>query len=319
MDKLRILSGNTSAPLTTMVCERLSLEPTACTVGRFNDGEVRVQIGESVRGDDVFVVNATNPPFENALELVLLAKAARYASAQRVTLVIPYLGYNRQDRKDQPRVPVTAKLVIDMLKLTEADRVLLVDLHSEATAAYFEPLVSDHLYASYRSVEYLKRMGNCLGDSLVVAAPDAGAGARARKYAQYLGLADVVFFNKHRTEAGNVDGSSIKIIGDVRDRDVLFIDDMIDTGGTLIADAEAAKAAGARRVFASATHGLFSKGRSVFPSGLFEEIVVTDTIAQPQGDPGSGTRITVIPIAPLLASAIRRIHHEESLTGLILE
>ncbi len=317
MDRIHIIAGNASAGLVKSICEGLGDDPTPATVGRFSDGEVKVQILENVRGDDVFIVNSTHPPFENIAETIFLANAARNSSAKRVTLVIPYLGYNRQDRKAEPRVPVSAKIVIDMLKLSRADRALLVDLHSEATASHFEPIIVDHLYASYGVVAYLKEV---MYQPFVVAAPDAGAGTRARKYAQYLGLADIVVFNKQRAGAGEVVEDSIKIIGDVEGRDVLLIDDMIDSGGTLIADAKAAKAKGAKRVVAFATHALFSKGTSVFTKENFDEIIVTDTIYHPPeaiANPG-GAKITVQSVAPLLRKAIKRVHHDESLSSLIL-
>ncbi len=317
MDRIHIIAGNASSALVQAICDGLGDSPTKAIVGRFGDGEVRVQITENVRGDDVFIVNSTNPPAENFFETILLANAARNSSAKRVTLVIPYLGYNRQDRKPEPRVPVSAKIVIDMLKLSRADRAILVDLHSEPTASHFEPIIVDHLYASYGVVDYLRKV---LNRPFVVAAPDAGAGTRARKYAQYLGLADIVVFNKQRVQAGEVVEESIKVIGDVKGRDVLLIDDMIDSGGTLIADARAAKKQGARRIFAFATHALFSKGASVFTKDLFEEIIVTDTIHHPPAEirnPG-GAKITVRSVAPLLSKAIKRVHHDESLSPLIL-
>lgn len=316
MAKLHVMGGTSNPDLTQAICKHLSIEQTDVTVGRFNDGEVKVQLNENVRGGDVFIVNATNPPAENIIELMLLGSTARYSSAERVTLVIPYLGYNRQDRKDRPRVPVSAKVAIQMLELSQAHRALLVDLHSEPTAAHFN-MVTDHIYASYNVIDYLAGL---LGKNFVVAGPDATAGVRARKYASHLGQADVVIFDKKRTKPGEVEEESIKIIGDVNGRDVLFIDDMIDTGGTLIADAKAAKAAGARNIYAYAPHAIFSRGVSGFTSELFTEIIVTDTIAQkPDVLAGAGARITVRSIAPLLAKAINRIHHGESLTQLILK
>ncbi len=317
MDRMHIIAGNASSQLARAVCRGLGNELMPVNVGRFRDGEVRVQLLDNVRGDDVFIINSTNPPFENIAETIFIANAARNSSAKRVTLVIPYLGYNRQDRKAEPRVPVSAKIVIDMLKQSRADRALLIDLHSEATASHFEPTIVDHLYASYGAVEYLKR---AMDQPFVVAAPDAGAGNRARKYAQYLGLADIVVFNKQRVQAGEIVEESIKIIGDVEGRDVLLIDDMIDSGGTLIADAQAAKEKGAKRIFAFATHALFSKGTEVFTKELFEEVIVTDTIYHEQKkiqNPG-GAKITVRSVAPLLSRAINRVHHDESLSSLIL-
>jgi ribose-phosphate pyrophosphokinase len=312
---ISVFAGSAGKPLADDVCKRLSIKPARAEVGRFRDGEIKIQILDNVRGRDVFIINPTNPPAENMFEVLLLARAARGSSADRVTLVLPYLGYNRQDRKDKPRVPISAKVAIDMLKLSDADRVLLVDLHSEATAGYFEPMVVDHLYGSATGIPYLKTL---LDKPFVVASPDAGGVARARKYAQHLGNVDLVIFSKHRLEPGEIANGSIQIIGNVQDKDVLFVDDMIDSGGTMIEDAKAAKMAGAKRIFAFATHTLFSRGPEIFANGLFTEIITTDTI--PHGTLSiEGVKITVCSIAPLLAEAIRRIYDEESLTDLILK
>lgn len=316
MNNLLVLAGSESKHLGLAVCGLMNQKKlTKVRLARFSDNEVDVQIEENVRDEDVFIINSLPPPAENILETVFLANAARYSSAKRVTLVIPYLGYNRQERKDRPRVPISAKIVIDMLKLARADRALLVDLHAEATAAHFEPMVHDHLYGSYSVIDYLREL---LPKPFVVAAPDAGAVVRARKYAQYLGLADVVVLNKERVGAGKIKENKIKIIGNVRGKNVLLVDDMIDSGGTLIADAKALKEKGARKIYAFATHALFSKGLGVFPKDLFTEIVVTDTIYHDKAIFEGHTRVTVKSIAPLLARAIENIHTGESLSELIL-
>lgn len=314
---ISVFAGTTGKALTDEICKRLSVRPAQAEVGRFRDGEIKIQILDNVRGKDVFIINPTHPPAENILEVVLLANTARDSSAQRVTLVIPYLGYNRQDRKDRPRVPISAKTIIDILKLSGANRALLVDLHSEATAGFFQPIVVDHLYGSATGIPYLKEL---LNQPFVVASPDAGGVARARKYAQHLGSSDLVIFSKHRPAAGQIADGSIQIIGDVRDKDVLLVDDMIDSGLTMIEDAKAATAAGAKRIFAFATHALFSKGASVFENGPITEIIITNTMPHAKSSLKiKGTKITVLSIAPLLANAIRRIHDEESLTDLILK
>lgn len=316
MNGMQIIAGNASRNLALSVCKLMNDKKlTPARVARFSDGEVDIQIQDNVRDADVFIINSVVPPGDNLLETAILGNAARYSSAARVTLVIPYLGYNRQERKDRPRIAITAKLIIDMLKLSRADRALLVDLHSEATAAHFEPMVTDHLYASYGVVGYLQML---LTKPFVVAAPDAGAVVRARKYAQYLGLADVVVFNKERIGAGKVKEEKIKIIGNVRGKNVLLVDDMIDSGGTLVACAKAARAKGARNIYAFATHALFSKGLGVFPKGLFNEIVVTDTIGHKPEFLQGHTKVTVQSIAPLLAKAIENIHNGASISKLIL-
>ncbi|NBV76778.1 ribose-phosphate pyrophosphokinase [bacterium] len=314
--QIRLFSGNASNHLVPRIAELLSIDPSPAIVGRFNDGEVRIELQADVRGADVFIINSTPPPAENFFEMMLLGKAARMASAGRVTLVIPYLGYNRQDRKDRPRVPVAAKAAIETLKLTGADRALLLDLHSEATAAHFEPMVTDHLYSSHAAVPYLHRV---LNKSFVVASPDKGGTARALQYAQYLGQDDCVIFSKRRVAPGMVD-KRIQIIGSVKNKDVLFVDDMIDTGGTMIADAEAAKKAGAKRIFAYATHGILS-GNALdnLSKSAFTQVFLTDTVLTPEKLSGKNGKFVLISVAPLLAQAIRRIHQDESLSSLILK
>lgn len=317
----RIFSGIANKPLAEEICRGLSTELSPACVKRFGDDEPDGQLLDNVRGKDVFIINSIVAPAENILDTVFLAKAAKLSSAGRVTLVIPYLGFNRADRKDRPRISVAAKTIIDILKLSLADRALLLDLHSEPTAPHFEPMVTDHLYASRQAIPFLKER---LTRPFVVAAPDKGGGPRARKYAAHLGLPrqSLVFFDKDRPQAGEVDEESVVIIGDVKGKDVLFVDDMIDSGGTLIANAKAAKEAGANRIYAFATHGLFSKnaleriGKSDF-TGVF----VTNTLHH---DPErlkkeAKDKVEICSIAPLLAEAISRIHENESLSPLILD
>lgn len=310
-----ILSNSAGETLVRDICERLSIEPTKRSVSRFRDGEVGVQILDNVRGSTVFVVGPTNPPLENGFEMILLAKTALMSSAKQVILVPTYLGYARQDRKDKPRVPVSAKVFIDMLKLSGAHRALLLDVHAEQIVPHFEPMVTDHLYGSYVGVPYLKGI---LNGQTVVASPDSGGVARASKYTEHLGLTDIVIFSKSRSAPGEI--KEVRVTGDVSCKDVLFVDDIIDSGGTLIETAKAAKAAGAKRIFAFATHGIFSRGTAVFPQGLFEEIVVTDSVPHEAGFfENSPVSVHVCPLGPFLAQAIRRLYEEESLTQLILK
>jgi ribose-phosphate pyrophosphokinase len=285
---------------------------------RFHDGEIRVQLLEDVRDADVFIVNATNPPAENLLEMLFLTDAIRRSSAKRITAVLTYLGYNRQDRKDKPRVPISARVVIDMLSNSGANRALLLDLHSEPTMGFFASnVVVDHLKASIASVPYLREI---LPEPFVVASPDKGGGPRTEAYAKLLGQDDYVVFFKSRPEPGAVDKKSIKIIGDVRGRNILFIDDMIDTGGTIITDAEAAQKAGALDVYAYATHFLASENAIArLDASPIKEVVVMDTIAHlPEELQTNRLKITTLPVAPLLAEAIRRIHDGDSLSSLFL-
>jgi len=317
LNGIKILSGTAGAKLADQICTYLSIKRTRATVGRFNDGEVKVQILEDVRDADVFVINPTNPPAENFLEMAFLAKAAHGSSAGRVTLVPSYLGYNRQDRKDRPRVPISALFMIKMLVGSAADRAILLDLHNESTAGYFEPMVVDHLFASAMSVPYLKEL---LKHPFVVASPDRGGGPRASAYVSRLDQSDFVMFSKIRSKDGAVDKDSIKIIGDVRGKNVLLVDDMVDSGGTLIADAKAAKNAGAKNVYAFATHAIFSKDAVArLDASCIKELIVTDTIYHPQNKlKTKRLKLMVLSVAPLLAEAIRRTHDGESLSALIL-
>jgi ribose-phosphate pyrophosphokinase len=316
--KLKVFSGNASLVLASKVCERLSLPLGEATVSRFRDGEVRVRFEENIRDADVFIVNSTHPPAENLLEMMLLGEAARGSSAERITFVCPYLGYNRQDRKDAPRVPISARLIARMLSISGADRMLIIDLHSEATMGFFDDDIRvDHLYGSAVSLPYLREM--LKGSDFVVASPDKGGGPRAEAYANRLGLSDYVLFTKTREVPGKVRTESVKIIGSVRGKNVLFVDDMIDSGGTVIADAEAALEAGAKEIFVCATHPIFS-GDAVerLDESHIAKVVTTDTIAHnPEKLATKRLEFTVLSVAPLLAEAIRKVHEGESLSSLI--
>jgi len=317
--KIKIFSGNAGEPLATKVCEWLSISLGNARVGRFADGEVRVQINEDVRDADVFILNPTHPPAENLIETMLLLEAARGSSAGRITLVPVYLGYNRQDRKDRPRVPISARVVIHMLSSCGTDRALLFDIHSEPTMGFFHPrTVVDHLYASWVSVPYLRSI---LKNPFVVASPDKGGGPRAEAYARLLGQEDYVLFTKIRKPTGEIQEKSIRIIGDVAGKTVLFIDDMIDTGGTLISDAEAARVAGAEKILAFATHALFSRDAVArLDESPIDEVIITDSIPHTQEElRAERIKITVLSIDRLVAEAIRRIHEGASLSSLILE
>jgi ribose-phosphate pyrophosphokinase len=312
---IKIFAGGAGETLAREVCSKLSIPFGNARVGRFADGEVDIQILENVRGDDVYIINPTNPPAENFLEMALLADAAHDSSASRITLVPTYLGYNRQDRKDKSRVPTSAQVMIDFLANRGANRALLFDLHSPPTAGFFKPMVYDHLYASYVAVPYLKTI---LPKPFVVASPDKGGGPRAEVYAQLLDQGDFVFFSKSRKGAGQIRKGSIKIIGNVKGKNVLFVDDMIDSAGTVVADAEAAKNAGAKDIFVFATHPIFSSGAIArLDASPITEVVVTDTISHsPEALRTKRVKITVLSIAPLLAAAIRKIHDGRSLSDL---
>ncbi len=318
MDKgeIKVFGTMRGARLAGDICDLLRIPIGQRSLGRFGDTEVQLEITENVRGHDVYIVGPASAPAEDILELIFLARTAAMSSAAKVTLVIPYLGYNRQERKDRSRVPISAKIIIEILKTSCANRVLLLDLHSAATAAHFErEMVHDHLYSAKVLIPHLKKI---LKRPFRIGSPDAGGVPRARKYSQHLGFGDYVVFDKTRPKAGVVDGQSIKIIGSVRNKDLVLVDDMVDSGGTLIADALAAKEKGALDVYAVVTHALFTKGTDVFPKGLFKEIIITDSVCPGQSPHSTNVKITTCSVAPLLADAIARLHQNKSLGDLFL-
>ncbi len=315
MREIVVLHGNAGTQLAREVCALLSIEPTKARVARFGDGEVDIQLLDNVRDKDVFIINPTNPPESNLFELILLAEAAVGSSAARVTVVPTYLSYNRQDRKTAPRTPISARIPIELINRSGASRVLLFDLHSEATMIAFSKHIQvDHLYASYVVVPHLQR---ALPTPIIVASPDKGGGPRASAYSKLLGLDDWVLFYKSREVAGKVSG--VKITGDVRGQNILFVDDMIDSGGTMIANADAAKSAGSQALFAFATHGILS-GKAVdrLQESAFERVFVTDSIAHDWDSiKARAPKIEVISMAPLISRAIQRLHSGQSLSELI--
>ena len=311
-DRLEILGGNANRLLTEEICACLGVPGAEASVTRFSDGEVYVQILENVRGADVFVVQPTCQPVDtNLVELLLLIDALKRASAQRITAVIPYYGYARQDRKDKPRVPISAKLVADLLTTAGASRTLTLDLHASQIQGFFNCPV-DHLFASPVLVSYFQSLD--LPD-LTVVAPDAGGVERSRSFAKKVS-APLAIMDKRREEV-NV-AEVMHVIGDVHDRTALIVDDIVDTAGTLVKAAEALLDNGARRVFASATHAVLSGGavERICRSPI-ERLVVTNSIPlQPEAQ--SCDRIKVLSIAELLAKAIHSIHAETSVSQLFI-
>ena len=311
-DRLKILGGNANKLLTEEICACLGVPVAEASVTRFSDGEVYVQILENVRGADVFVVQPTCQPVDtNLVELLLLIDALKRASAQRITAVIPYYGYARQDRKDKPRVPISAKLVADLLTTAGASRTLTLDLHASQIQGFFNCPV-DHLFASPVLVSYFQSLD--LPD-LSVVAPDAGGVERSRSFAKKVN-APLAIMDKRREEV-NV-AEVMHVIGDVRDRTALIVDDIVDTAGTLVKAAEALLDNGARRVFASATHAVLSGGavERICRSPI-ERLVVTNSIPlQPEAQ--GCDRIKVLSIAELLAKAIHSIHAETSVSQLFI-
>lgn len=315
MGKVQVFATNAGKELGSKISQELGVNLGEARLSRFKDGEVDVQILENVRGNDVFIVAPTQPPAENLLEAVHMAEAARLSSAGRVTLVIPYFGYGRADRKDAPRKAIGARLAFKMLEIAHPDRFLMLDLHAEQTLASVDNAVTDHLYGSAVGVPYLKKLLD--GKDFVIASPDRGGGARAIKYANLLGQEDFVFFSKQRSAPGEVKSDSIKIIGDVSGKLVVLVDDMIDSGGTILADAAAAKAEGAKEVWAFASHGLFSGGAlEKFKGSAIDRVFTTDSVYH---DPEElkAAKVEVISVASLLASAIKRTHDGDSLSTLI--
>ncbi len=301
---LEVIAGNSCPALADDIARELSIRRTSARVGRFPDGEIDVQINANVRGSDVFLVQSTSPPVnENLMELLLLIDAARRASAARITAVIPYYGYARKDRKDEGRVPITAKLVANLLVQAGANRVLTVDLHAAQIQGFFDIPV-DHLYASPVLVRHFK-------EQRIPKLTDVGSSKMARGYASRLG-GDLAIVDKRRVSADRIEVGAI--IGDVKDRNVLLIDDMISTGGSITEAARLCMAKGALSVRIAATHAvLCGPARERLAAAPVEEIVLTDTIPV---DPAGLERLTVLRTAPLLAEAIMRVHTEQSLSAL---
>jgi ribose-phosphate pyrophosphokinase len=309
-DKFKIFCGTANEALTDEICAFLGMERGKATVTRFSDGEVYIQVMENVRGADVFVVQPTCFPVdEHLMELLLLVDALKRASARRITTVIPYYGYARQDRKDKPRVPVSSKLIADLLTTAGAHRALVVDLHAPQIQGFFNIPV-DHLFASPVLVDYFKKMQL---PNLTVVSPDAGGVERARFFAKKIDAA-LAIVDKRRTDM-NV-AEVMHVIGDVKGRTCLIIDDIIDTAGTLVKTADALLNAGASKVYACASHPVLS-GPAIdrISKSRLEQVVVTNTI--PLTEAGKAEpKIKVLSIAGLLGRAIQSIHEETSVSSL---
>lgn len=311
-DGIKLITGNANRPLAVKVSEKIGIPLTDATVSTFSDGEIAVQINENIRGSDVFVIQPTCAPINhNIMELLLIIDALKRASARRITAVIPYYGYARQDRKVQPRVPISSKLLADLLTAAGTHRILTIDLHAAQIQGFFNIPV-DHLYAAPVLLEYIKK---CSYSNLVIVSPDAGGVERARAFAKRLD-ASLAIIDKRR-EAANV-SKVMNVIGDVRDRDTIILDDMIDTAGTTTQAAQALKDNGARRVFAACTHAVLS-GPAIerINNSVLEEVITTDTI--PLNDKlNICNKLKVLSISSLLAEAIKRIHEEASVSSLFV-
>ena len=309
---MKLISGNSNLPLASAVASYLSLPLTDCSVRRFADDEIFVEIHENVRGQDVFVVQPTNHPAnDNLMELLIIIDALRRASAKRITAVMPYFGYARQDRKPLPRTPISAKLVANLITTAGANRVLSVDLHAGQIQGFFD-IPTDNLYgAPVMSADILSRYG---GESLMVVSPDVGGVVRARALAKRLDDAPLAIVDKRREKAGV--SEVMNIIGNVEGRFCILHDDMVDSGGTLVNAAAALKNAGASEVVAYCTHGGLSGNAAERIAGsVLRELVITDTIQATEAVSGTAN-IRHLPIAPLIGEAIRRIADESSVSSL---
>ena len=305
---LKIFCGNSNPKLAKDICDYLEVPLGDATVMSFPDGESFVRINENIRGADIFIIQSTcNPANQYLMELFIMIDAARRASARSITAVIPFYGYARQDRKDQPRVPITSKLVANLLVSAGATRVLTVDLHAQQIQGFFDIPV-DHLYASPVLFEYLKDINT---ENLTLFSPDVGGMKMASAYASMLKV-PLGFIAKRRTSAETVE--AVSLVGDVDGRDVLLVDDMTETAGTLCAAAELLKKNGAKSVMAAVSHGVLNDlGYERIASGLLDRLITTDTTPVEQRD---GVPITVLSVAALLGEGIKRIQDNASVTGL---
>lgn len=305
---MKIFSGTSNPPLAKAIADYIGIELGKCIVSAFPDGETFVKIEENVRGEDVFLVQSTSPPTNHHLmELFIMMDALRRASASRITTVLPFYGYARQDRKDQPRVPITAKLVANLLVAAGANRILTMDLHAQQIQGFFDIPV-DHLYAAPVMYEYLR--SKQLQD-LVVVSPDVGGLKMAHAYSQVLeaGLAIVAKRRKNATEI-----EAMTVIGEIRGKRILLVDDLTETAGTLTAAAGLLKRKGAKMVFACVSHAILNDlGIQRLRKSNIDELITTDTVLRPAID---GVRVTTLSVAGLLGEAIKRIHTNSSVNSL---
>ena len=309
---LKIFSGSAHPLLTREIADFLGIPVGQARLRRFPDSEVSFQIDENIRGTDVFIIQPTSTPVDQHLmELLVMIDAFRRSSAARITAVVPYYGYARQDRKDKPRVPISAKLVANLLSAAGTNRVLTMDLHKAQIQGFFDIPV-DHLFAAPVIIEYLVRLES---PKLTIVSPDAGGAERARAYAKRLD-AELAIVDKRRSEDGTAE--VMNVIGDVDGRTCILQDDLIDTAGTIQKAAMALKAAGAQRVLACAVHGVLS-GPAIerITSAPIDQLIVTNTIPL-RGDAQQCKKIVVLSVARLLGQAIRNIHEETSVSSLFL-
>ena len=301
-----VFSGSSNIPLANRIVDEIGTTLGSLEVKRFSDGEIWVKFGENIRGREVFIIQSTNPPSENIMELLILIDAAKRASAKSITAVIPYFGYARQDRKDQPRVSITAKLMANLLTVAGADRVITMDLHAAQIQGFFDIPV-DHLYGSSIFLAHLTN----LSDNLAVVSPDVGGIKIARAYAKML-HANLILIDKRRPKQNLTE--VMNIIGDVDGKDILMVDDLIDTAGTFAGAAEALKKRGAKQIFGAVTHPLLSgPAFERINNGEIDKLFVTDTI---NFDLSHSKKINILSAASLFAEAILRTYNNESISSL---
>ncbi len=305
---MKIFSGTANKPLAQAICKSIGIELGRCNITPFPDGETFVKVEENVRGEDVFIVQPTSPPTNhNLMEMFIMVDAVRRASATRITTVLPFYGYARQDRKDQPRVPITAKLVANLLVAAGANRILAMDLHAQQIQGFFDIPV-DHLYAAPVMYEYLKKKN--LTD-LVVVSPDVGGLKMAHAYSQVLG-GGLAIVAKRRKSATEVE--SMAVIGEIRGKNILLVDDLTETAGTLTQAAALLKKKGAKRILACVSHAILNDvGIERMRKSVIDELITTDTVQRPAID---GVKITTLSVAGLLGEAIKRIHNNSSVNSL---
>ena len=313
LERIRIFSGNSNPKLAMDICANLSVHLGNADVTTFSDGETRVEIDENVRGTDVFIIQSTCPPVNtHIMELLIMIDAMKRASADRITAVIPYYGYARQDRKVAPRAPITAKLVADLITTAGARRVLSMDLHAGQIQGFFNIPV-DNLFATPILLEYMKK--EYQGDGTVIVSPDTGGVERARAFGKRLG-ANLAIIDKRRE--GPNESQVMNIIGNVKDRRVIILDDLIDTAGTIVQAAEALKSEGAREISACCTHPVLS-GPAIerIQGSILKELIVTDTIPLHEKAKACN-KIKVLSVAGILSEAVRRIYYNDSVSSLFI-
>lgn len=307
---IELLAGNSNMPLAQAIAKELKMELTDAEVGKFSDGEISITLPQTVRGRDVFIIQSTSDPVnDNLMELLIMIDACKRASAGRITAVMPYFGYARQDRKARPRDPITAKLVADILTTAGADRVLTMDLHAAQIQGFFEIPV-DHLYGAPLLAKYFKEM---MDENWVVVSPDVGSVSRARNFASRVN-ASLAIVDKRRPKANAIE--VMNIIGDIKGKSCLMVDDMIDTAGTICQGAEALAKNGAKEIYACCTHGVFSgPAMERISKSPIKQLLVLDTINMPD-EVKNNPKIKIVSVAKLIARAITTVYSDSSLSAI---